>query len=197
MNDALLIWGTALWIAAIVLLFFARAEALVWTFSINLALIHLVVGAIYLLHGPVLPPAGPVIEGYQFSAYGIMAFAVPTWSFRNPAFLLLGPSGGLRSSAARLPAIIAYSLVSYLLFVAINFGSLGVVTGFRSRPACGVVGTTGIARSPWAIIGSALHFRLPWDSAFCKSVDYLPKWSEPPAPTSSFFVCSINGSRLA
>jgi len=78
MNDALLIWGTALWIAAIVLLFFARAKALVWTFAINLALIHLVAGVIYLLHGPVLYPAGPVAEGYQFSAYGILAFAVAT-----------------------------------------------------------------------------------------------------------------------
>jgi hypothetical protein len=44
----------------------------------NVALIHLVAGVIYLLHGPVPYPAGPVAEGYQFSAYGIMAFAVAT-----------------------------------------------------------------------------------------------------------------------
>ncbi len=78
MNDELLIWGTALWIAAIVLLFFARAKALVWAFAINLALIHFVAGVIYLLHGPVLHPAGLVAEGYQVSAYGILAFAVGT-----------------------------------------------------------------------------------------------------------------------
>jgi hypothetical protein len=35
MNDALLTWGTALWIAAIVPLFFARAKALEWIFAIN------------------------------------------------------------------------------------------------------------------------------------------------------------------
>lgn len=76
MNNALLFWGTALWIAAIVLLFFARAKALVWAFAINLALLHLVAGVTYLLHGPVLYPEGLVAEGYQFSAYGIVAFAI-------------------------------------------------------------------------------------------------------------------------
>jgi hypothetical protein len=75
MNDAL-IWSTALWVAAIVLLFFARAKALVWVFAINLALIHLVAGVMYLSHGPVLYPARLVAEGYQLSAYGITAFAV-------------------------------------------------------------------------------------------------------------------------
>lgn len=77
MNDAFLTW-TALWIVAIVLLFFARAKALVWAFAINLALIHLVAGVMYLFHGPVLYPEELVAEGYQFSAYGVMAFAVAT-----------------------------------------------------------------------------------------------------------------------
>jgi hypothetical protein len=44
----------------------------------------LVKGVIYVLHGPVLSPAGPVIEGYQFSAYGIMAFAVATLVISKP-----------------------------------------------------------------------------------------------------------------
>ena len=115
MNDALLIWGTTLWIAAIFLLFFAHAKALVWILAIKIALIHMARCCI---------PQSRLPNPANLALTVFWRLQLLPCSFRNAAFLLPEPSRGLRSSATRLLAILAinaYSLVLYLCSVVLCY----------------------------------------------------------------------------